>query len=446
MRGKRRTSMAWPTGARAPVTVATLVVACIVSVCAVAGCGGGGKASAGSGSGTLTVWSWGSTTKTLKALTPQFEKAHRGAHVKLVDQPLNSYPTLVQSAIASRRGPDVIQTYGSPSVFDYQRGLLPLDKYVTPAQKKDLLGWSQVSTGLDANGTPYAVPFLSQGFVWYYNKALFRKAGLDPAAPPTTWADMLSACRQLKSKGVTPIVAGFKDGYLGEDYLGHFAAMLMTDDQLRSFGGNPNWTQPAFIKAWGFLRQLYTSGCFTPKSEGITLFPQAADQFGAGKGAMFYGLGSDTANFAQYKPTLGSDLGVWRGPTVPGSQFETAPADFAPNLAWGVTRWSKQADLAYAWISFVTSKTAQEKGFETLGSLPNNVQSRPHTSYAPANQVLALMRSPNRVTNPDFSIRSSVEATLDRVIPQVLTGRLDPAAAMQQVQQSQEQLRPIPTR
>ncbi|OYR95904.1 hypothetical protein DJ71_01355 [Halorubrum sp. E3] len=49
------------------------------------------------------------------------------------------------------------------------------------------------------NDTTYAMPFWIDLSVYYYNKAHFEEAGLDPENPPATWDDFLAANEQLST-------------------------------------------------------------------------------------------------------------------------------------------------------------------------------------------------------------------------------------------------------
>src|SRR5580698_3288236 len=158
----------WRSRSAGRVAVLAVVVAAAVGCASSANSGSSGGAS--SKNVTLTIWNWGTVAPVLKKLDTQFEAANPGVTVNLVTQPLNSYSTLVQSAIAVRSGPDIVETFAQPSVFDYYKGLLPLNKFVTPQVHQTLTGWAPVSTSLSDTGVPYAVPYLGQGFVWYYNK------------------------------------------------------------------------------------------------------------------------------------------------------------------------------------------------------------------------------------------------------------------------------------
>ena len=109
-----------------------------------------------------------------------FAESNPGVEVTVTQQPFDNYFTLVRSALASGTGPDVFQMFANSGIFDFYLGLMPLDDYVTPEQKETLLGWENTSTGRSADGTPYAVPYLAQGYPWYYNKALVRRGWSRP--------------------------------------------------------------------------------------------------------------------------------------------------------------------------------------------------------------------------------------------------------------------------
>ena len=53
----------------------------------------------------------------------------------------------------------------------------------------------------ELNGETYGMPFVLSTPVLYYNASLFAAAGLDPANPPTTWAEFLTVCETINEKG-----------------------------------------------------------------------------------------------------------------------------------------------------------------------------------------------------------------------------------------------------
>ena len=113
----------------------------------------------------------------------------------------------VQSQLATGNPPDVAQLGFSDLDFTiHGLGAKPLD---------DLVGKDAVQRNFDGAEHPYAptartlgnwdgktygVPFVFSTPVLYYNASLFTQAGLDPAAPPETWAQVKDAALAIKGR------------------------------------------------------------------------------------------------------------------------------------------------------------------------------------------------------------------------------------------------------
>ena len=59
----------------------------------------------------------------MKQVDDAFMKANPGIVIKRVHQPFNSYFTLLRTAVATRKGPDIFENYARPLLFDYYAGL-----------------------------------------------------------------------------------------------------------------------------------------------------------------------------------------------------------------------------------------------------------------------------------------------------------------------------------
>src|SRR5438876_10460833 len=92
---------------------------------------------------TIEIWDWGSPPPSaFKVIDDAYMRSHPGITIKRVHQPFNSFFTLQRTAVATRKGPDVFESYASPFIFDYYRGELPLNKWVPPAYRHHLIGWN----------------------------------------------------------------------------------------------------------------------------------------------------------------------------------------------------------------------------------------------------------------------------------------------------------------
>ena len=65
-------------------------------------------------------------------------------------------------------------------------------------------GWAQIPKAIagmtQVGGKQYGVPVGTDGRVLYFNKQLFRRAGLPGTWQPKSWDDVLTTARQLKAR------------------------------------------------------------------------------------------------------------------------------------------------------------------------------------------------------------------------------------------------------
>lgn len=106
--------------------------------------------------------------------------------------------------ILDREGP----TGGKPAIKPLWQAMKeagqPLETLAPPPQ--------MVPTPLDATGKVQALPIGLSTPVMFYNKDLFRKAGLDTEAAPKNWFDLQVALAALYNKGVTcPYVSSWSE-------------------------------------------------------------------------------------------------------------------------------------------------------------------------------------------------------------------------------------------
>ncbi|MFD5080771.1 extracellular solute-binding protein [Streptomyces sp. NPDC058371] len=205
-----------PTAAR-PRTTAPLLLAALLTVSAA-----GTLTACGSGSGsdpdTVKVSFKQSTDNSIKVMDTyladikkQFEKANPGKKVELVPikAPDSEYYTKLQQMLRSpKTAPDLVYEDTFLINSDITSGYLkPLDPYLDKWQD-----WGQfVDTAKTAakaqDGKTYGVPDGTDTRGLWFDKAIFKKAGLPADWQPKTWDDVLDAARAIKKKvlGVTPL-------------------------------------------------------------------------------------------------------------------------------------------------------------------------------------------------------------------------------------------------
>jgi sn-glycerol 3-phosphate transport system substrate-binding protein len=84
------------------------------------------------------------------------------------------------------------------------------------------------------DGRMIAMPFNSSTAVMWYNRDAFRRAGLDPARPPQTWAELRAAAKRIRDTGAAP--CGFTFAWPTWTQFEQFSAIHDTPLATRSNG------------------------------------------------------------------------------------------------------------------------------------------------------------------------------------------------------------------
>src|SRR5437764_683297 len=85
--------------------------------------------------------------------------------------------------------------------------------------------------------------WLSGTYALFYNKALFRKAGI--ARPPRTYAEVLADCKKFKAKGILPLAYGDRDGYSTDNWATYdYTSYMDKGDIGRVNDGKLKYTDP----------------------------------------------------------------------------------------------------------------------------------------------------------------------------------------------------------
>src|SRR5579862_1168094 len=291
----------------------------------------------------------------MESLTPQFTK-ETGISVKYVTLPEHTLRQKVTSDVATGGGQFDIATVGTYDVpiWAKNKWLVPLNSYFTPSVTNsyglnDLI--PKVKLALSAQGSLYALPFYAESSMTYYNKALFKAAGLTMPLHPT-WDQIQQFAAKLNdpSKNQYGICLRALPGW------GEFGAPLGT--VINTFGGEwfnlqwqPQLTSPADEKAVNFYVNLVKSyGEPGATSSGFTECETAMSQ---GKSAMWVDATVAAGQLTDPKASkVANDIGFAYAPT------EVTPLGSHWLWSWalGIEASSKNKAAAFKFITWATSK------------------------------------------------------------------------------------------
>ncbi|RYG47624.1 extracellular solute-binding protein, partial [bacterium] len=278
----------------------------------------------------LVVWGMESNaeSKDMDARIAEFERRHPDIDVSVLSMGAGGMnPQKLMTAIVGGVPPDLVQQ-DRFTIGDWaSRGAFrPLDDLLA-AERDDGLAVRKAdyvpATWTEAvyEGQTFAIPNTTDVRYLFYNKALFRKAGLDPEKPPQTWDEMIAAAKRMTlrtpSGGLEQIglIPAFSQGWL---YLWSWqmGGEVMTADGRRCTLDNPQ-TVAALTALVGWYDAL---GGVNPISTFAGGFgSEEQDPFLSGKLAMRVDGDGFLNVIARFKPDL--DFGVVPAP-VPRERFE----------------------------------------------------------------------------------------------------------------------------
>src|SRR4051812_33900234 len=189
-------------------SITAAIAAVSLAAATLAGCGGGSATGNGGNKNPKTLTYWASNQgKSLdddkQKLTPELQKFEKqtGIHVKLE---VVGWPDLlnrVLAATSSGQGPDVLNIGNTWSAsLQATGGLLPFDDSAfTAIGGKDRFVPSALGSTGAAGKVPTAVPLYSLAYGLYYNKKLFKAAGI--TNPPATWPELVADGKKLTRGG-----------------------------------------------------------------------------------------------------------------------------------------------------------------------------------------------------------------------------------------------------
>jgi raffinose/stachyose/melibiose transport system substrate-binding protein len=331
------------------------------------------------GNVTLTVWDQevrGGQNKQIKQLNQEFQAKYPNVKIKRVAKSFTDLQTTLKLAVSGSKAPDVVEAnQGRPVMGALVKGglLSPLDGYAKQ------FGWEQrwSKTLLDLNrfsadakqfgsGNLYGVSQMGEIVGLFYNKAKVP-------TPPTTFAQFQQQVAQAKAKGGVPISFGNLDKYGGIHEFQTVQNEFAAKDAVRGFvfaRPGASFATPENAQAATTIQGWANKGYFTPNFNGIGYDP-AWQQFAKGKSPFLIGGTWLTADLAK---AMGDKVAFM---LFPGQAASTPPVSLGgESLPWAITSRSKHADVAAAYIDFLTNAHAAEVLVQTdnLPAMPTTTQ------------------------------------------------------------------------
>jgi len=146
----------------------------------------------------------GPITKIVETLAADFEKEHPGIKIKPVFA--GSYQDTLTKVLTAAKGGDAphMAVFLSTDMYTLidEGVVVPFDELVkTPADRAWMNSfYPAFMKNSQTGGKTWGIPFQRSTIVMYWNKELFKQAGLDPNRPPQNWAELVEYGKKLTQR------------------------------------------------------------------------------------------------------------------------------------------------------------------------------------------------------------------------------------------------------
>lgn len=338
-----------------PLAVAAFTAAACSSPASPASSGAGspGSAKFGTGAtGTVQFWARSVSQVLAKKLVNEFNATHPHLKVVLTLTQPNQALTKLSTAIRAGAPPDVIGLNDiNVPVLTREHVLMDLTPAISRLPYAGSL--SPGHMGLATyQGRKYGVPMWADLSILWYNKTLFRRAGLNPDAPPANFAQILADARKVSALGhgiYGATFAGNCQGCLGFTVEPNVwaAGVHMIEGPIGSQTAHITGNQP-LARVLTLYRTLWADKLVPPadRTQNGTTWGQdfAAGKVGimpGGYGQGFNLLSASMKAQAGAAPLPGPDGGysTFDG----GDDFVIPNGSKNPSGAWEFVQWALQA-------------------------------------------------------------------------------------------------------
>jgi len=384
----------------------------------------------------------GPITKTIDGYATDFMKANPGIKVNPIYA--GTYQeTIVKALTAHKSGtPPVTSVLLSTDMFTLidEDAIVPIDNFVKTAEDKAWLNsfYPAFMMNSRTGGKTWGVPFQRSTVVMYYNKDLFKEAGLDPNKPPQTWAELKDAAAKLTKKDASGKVTqwGVQIPSSGFPYW-LFQTLTTTNGAVlaNEAGTQVKFDDPKVIEALQYWVDLGKAGIHPP---GVVEWGTTPKDFFEKKVAMMY---TTTGNLTNVKANAKFDFGV---AMIPGNTRKGSPTG-GGNFHIFKKATPAQQEAAFRFIKWITApeRAAQwsmDTGYVAVSQAAYDTDTlrKYGRDFPPA--LVARDQLPQSVAEFSTHDNQRVTKALNDGLQAALTGTKTPAQAMQDAQREADRI------
>lgn len=385
----------------------------------------------------------GPINKIVDDFASDFNASHPGARIEPIYSG-NYQETLVKALTGFKSGtPPVTAVLLSTDMYTLidEDAIVPFDGFIkTDADRAWLNGfYPAFMKNSQAEGKTWGIPFQRSTVVIYWNKDLFKEAGLDPDKGPSNWQELRDYAQKLTKKDARGNVTtwGVQIPSSGFPYWMFQTLTTPNDVELINDRGTAvNLDNPKSIEALQYWVDLTKDGLH-PK--GVVEWGTTPKDFFEKKAAIIV---TTTGNLTNIRNNAGFDFGV--GP-IPGNRLKGGSPTGGGNFYIFKKTTPEQQQAAFDFIRWVTTpeRAAQwsiDTGYAATSQAAYDTEVL--NQYGKEFPAALVARDQLPISVAEFSTYDNQRVTkvLNDALQAALTGSKTPEKALQDAQQEATRL------
>lgn len=422
---------------------------------AVTGCSAGSGTTSSSTNADGKVDGTGKTLNVLVGVLPQYPeqqkqwqsdiaakfKAETGAEVKFETfASASDELTRIQTSVVAGQGPDIygLGTTFTPTAFATKAFVTLSDDDWKKVGGKDRFNPAALGISGPDEDNQAGIPFVSRPFVMAYNKELLAAAGIEK--PATSWDELAEQAKKMTKDGTYGLATGYKDNFDPWKFI--WAMSVQAGNPLVD-GDKLKLDDPAVKQAYEtYFGWLTEDKIVDPASVGWSN-SNAVAAFASGKAGYLMMTTSSSIPTLNNSAIAGKFEYALMPTTAPGESSPQGDGDEAASILSGdnlvVADYSKEKDLAFAYIKLITSKEEQLNYQKIFGDLPANAEALAALTE-PTLKPIADAAAKSKAT-PFTGAWGDIQLGLLNVtvqsIPDLASGKLDDSAIEARIRDAQ---------
>ncbi|MFZ2956500.1 MAG: extracellular solute-binding protein [Candidatus Ozemobacteraceae bacterium] len=346
--------------------------------------------------------------KLLKDIIKDWEKQVASYTIRAIRIPFDGHKPKIRTALTVERGPDMARVDWS-FVCELSRKNALVDLATLGFDKvKDRYLAAPLGTNF-IDGKYRGLPDQTTCVALFYNKKLFRDAGLNPDAPPKTWDEFVEQGKKLTdtAKG-TYAFAMDNTVWWTLPFFNSFGARIIASD-----GATCLLDQKEAIAALEFKSSLYNTHKIEAGSwRAGSISPDSG--FVNGKFAMIF---SGPWNLPKFGNS-GIDFGVG---LIPAGPAGTSTNVGGTNVV--IFNGSKNQQACFDFLTYFTSADVHARWCKALNQIPVNLKSYDLVKYDDPHLMTFLEQMKSAVANPIVTNFEVLEDIVNPEMEAIMTGQ-----------------------